>query len=308
MATLWEELCDLADRRAKKRRRYPLPPILGIAIAAMLSGANDLRAIFRWARRLSPAGLASLGISRGKAPCHATYHYVFRDLTAAELDQLLCDHVRADRAVGHVAIDGKRLRGSRDGEQPGLHLLVAWCKELRASLGNFVVPPDSGSLPEAISVLKNLPLHGATLTMDAAFTNRQMLEVIREAGAAYFLMVKDNQPGLKAELAHAFGDTSPPAVVSWQPGQSRTAPDPADLSRAETVEKGHGRIETRRIAVRTALPRRLDQSWPGLTAICRIERLCETGTQCSGDVVYAITSLSADRRSADTLLGLSRGH
>lgn len=30
--------------------------------------------------------------------------------------------------------------------------------------------------------------------------------------------------------------------------------DPPDLKRAETVEKGHGRIEIRRIAVRTKLP------------------------------------------------------
>lgn len=183
--------------------------ILGIAIAAMLSGANDLRAIFRWGRRLSPAGLASFGISHGKAPCHATYHYVFRDLAATDLDQLLSARIRADRPVGHVAIDGKRLRGSRDGDRPGLHLLVAWCKELRVSLGNFVVPPDSGELPEAIRFLKNLPVRGAILTMDAAFTNRLMLEAIREAGASYFLVVKDNQPELKAELAHAFGDTSP---------------------------------------------------------------------------------------------------
>lgn len=84
--------------------------------------------------------------------------------------------------------------------------------------------------------------------------------------------------------------------------------DPADLNRAETVDKGHGRIETRRIAVRTVLPQRLDENWPGLTAICRIERLRETATQCGREVVYAITSLPADRLSADTLLGLSRGH
>ena len=45
--------------------------------------------------------------------------------------------------------------------------------------------------------------------------------------------------------------------------------DPPDLKRAETIEKGHGRIETRLITVRTVLPLRLDQNWPGLTAICR---------------------------------------
>ena len=71
--------------------------------------------------------------------------------------------------------------------------------------------------------------------------------------------------------------------------------DPPDLKRAKTVEKGHGRIETRLIAVRTALPSRLDQNWPGLTAICRIERRREHKDRCSREVIYAITSLPVDK-------------
>ena len=84
--------------------------------------------------------------------------------------------------------------------------------------------------------------------------------------------------------------------------------DPPDLKRAETVEKGHGRIETRRIAVRTKLPSRLDQNWPGLTAICRIERIREHKTYCSREVIYAITSLPAAKLHPAALLQLSRDH
>ena len=43
--TLWMALEATEDRRTKKGRRYPLPAIILIALAAMLSGANDLRAI-----------------------------------------------------------------------------------------------------------------------------------------------------------------------------------------------------------------------------------------------------------------------
>ena len=86
------------------------------------------------------------------------------------------------------------------------------------------------------------------------------------------------------------------------------AAPPPDLRRAETVDKGHGRIETRRIAVRTTLPARLDDEWPGLTAICRIERLRETATQCSREVVYAITSIAPGRADAAFLLELARAH
>ena len=47
MAMLWEALEGLPDHRTRKGRRYPLASIVGISLAAMLSGANDLRAIFR---------------------------------------------------------------------------------------------------------------------------------------------------------------------------------------------------------------------------------------------------------------------
>ena len=69
--TLWDVLSGIVDRRSRKGRQLALPAILAIAIAAMLAGANDLRAIIRLGRRLSPAALALFDLER--APCHATY-------------------------------------------------------------------------------------------------------------------------------------------------------------------------------------------------------------------------------------------
>jgi hypothetical protein len=97
-------------------------------------------------------------------------------------------------------------------------------------------------------------------------------------------------------------------VIAAIPGQSAARRDPPDLQRAETVEKAHGRIETRRIQVRTTLPLRLDQDWPGLTAICRIERLRELKDRCSRQVIYAITSLPVGKLDPAALLQLSRDH
>jgi len=84
--------------------------------------------------------------------------------------------------------------------------------------------------------------------------------------------------------------------------------DPPDLKRAQTIDKGHGRIETRSIAVRTKLPSRLDKNWPGITAICRIERIRELKDRCSREVIYAITSLPADKLDPASLLQLARDH
>jgi hypothetical protein len=43
--TLFGALQGIRDHRTKKGQRFPLAAILAIAIAAMLSGANDLKAI-----------------------------------------------------------------------------------------------------------------------------------------------------------------------------------------------------------------------------------------------------------------------
>ena len=218
--TLWTALEAIEDRRTKKGRRFPLPALILIALAAMLSGANDLRAIFRWGRRLSPKALAALGVDpkRKKAPCHATYHYVFQAISADALTEALGSLIDTSDGLGHVAIDGKRLRGSQRETSPGVHLLHAFSSKLQAAVGTLAVPPDSGECVEAIELIKSLPLDGAIVSGDAAFTMKPIVVAIRERGGDYFLFAKANQPELQTELARAFvvpkarfqhGDVSP---------------------------------------------------------------------------------------------------
>ena len=110
-------------------------------------------------------------------------------------------------------------------------------------------------------------------------------------------------------MDHSRALTFPPqAIVAAVPTRADERRDPPDLKRAETGEKGHGRIETRAIQVRTALPSRIEQNWPEISAICRIERIRELKTHCSREVIYAITSLSPDKLGAAGLLQLSRDH
>ena len=223
--TLWTALEGIEDRRTKKGRRFLLPAIILISLAAMLSGANDLRAIFRWGRRLRPKALQALGVDpkRKKAPCHATYHYVFQAISADDLAKALGSLVKAEGGLGHVAIDGKRLRGSQHETSPGVHLLHAFSTKLQAAVGTLEVPPDSGECIEAIELIKSLPLDGAIVTGDAAFTMKPIVEAIREQGGDYFLFVKGNQPELQTELARAFGDVSPSGDRRGGAAQSRRA-------------------------------------------------------------------------------------
>ena len=223
--TLFEALQSIPDHRTKKGTRFPLAAILAIAIAAMLGGANDLMAVYRWGRRLSPKALQALGVDkkRKKAPCHATYHYVFKSLPAAELVKALGCLVQSGDGLGHVAIDGKRLRGSQRETSPGVHMLHAFSIKLKAAVGSLTVPPDSGEAVEALELIKSLPLEGAVVTGDAAFTYRPIAEAIKKRGGDYFLFVKANQPELQAELAHAFGDIPPCRSARRHPRGTRPA-------------------------------------------------------------------------------------
>ena len=70
--TFWAALQGIADHRTRKGRRFPLPAIIAISLCAMLSGANDLMAIFRWGRRLSPRALQALGVDKKRRKAPAT--------------------------------------------------------------------------------------------------------------------------------------------------------------------------------------------------------------------------------------------
>ena len=205
--TLWDVLSAIVDRRGRKGRQLPLPAVLAIAIAAMLAGANDLRAIFRWGRRLTPEALALFGLER--APCHSTYFYVFQSLDGDVLAKVLGAFALGAGEPGHVAIDGKTLKGSRRLDAKALHVVSAFATELSAVIGDLVVEPDQNEITAALALLKDLELEGMIITGDAIFCQREICRTIIDGKGDYLFVVKDNQPELKAAIAESFGDLSP---------------------------------------------------------------------------------------------------
>ena len=221
---LWAVLGEIPDRRGRKGRQYPLRSLLGISIAAMLSGANDLRAIFRWGRRLRPDALVAFGITHGKAPCHSTYHYFFASLDGDAVAGALGHCAVGDEPPGHIALDGKTLRGSRreeglEGGAKGLHVLSAYATALSAVIGDLVVEPDANEITAAVALLKDLPLEGAVITGDAIFAQREICRRVHDGGGHYLFTVKTNQPALHRDVVAAFGDDSPLGHSAAGPGR-----------------------------------------------------------------------------------------
>lgn len=207
--SLWEALAGVPDHRRKAGQRYPLPGLLLIAVAALLSGRRDQLGIVRWGRQLSGEALAVLGITRGRIPAPSVWCELFQCLDIASLEAVLGAWVRDGRAPGHIAIDGKRLRGSATATTPGVHLLAAFSDSLCGVIGQLQLPPDSNEITAALDLLKALPLSGSIVTGDAIFTQREICRLIKDRGGEYFFTVKGNQPTLKADIALAFGELSP---------------------------------------------------------------------------------------------------
>ena len=96
--------------------------LLLIAVAALLAGRRDQLGIVRWGRQLSAQALASLGITRNRVPALSVWCELFQGLDIASLEAALGDWVRGKRSPGHIAINGKCLRGSATAQAPGVHL------------------------------------------------------------------------------------------------------------------------------------------------------------------------------------------
>ncbi len=75
---------------------------------------------------------------------------------------------------------------------------------------------------------------------------------------------------------------------------------------AEETNKGHGRVEYRRLRASPRLKDYLD--WPGLQQVCVLERVRKVGGREQRETVFAITSLPPRRARAARLLELARGH
>jgi predicted transposase YbfD/YdcC len=78
------------------------------------------------------------------------------------------------------------------------------------------------------------------------------------------------------------------------------------MKTAQSIEKEHGRIEVRKIAVSAEVIPHLD--WPGAAQVARIERIREISGKTSTETAYIITSLTAAEAGPERLLQLSRSH
>ena len=135
--SLVEALAGVPDPRDRRGRRHSLAAILTLGIAAMLSGARSIYAIYQWGRVQPPEMVRSLGFTKDRTPSVSTLDVVFRGLDLGAFESVLTRWAESqfgDR-VEAIAVDGKGLRGIHGEELPGVKLVAAFGSKAGLALG-----------------------------------------------------------------------------------------------------------------------------------------------------------------------------
>src|SRR5262249_13129345 len=173
--SLLDVRADVPDPRHRCGIRHPLSAVLGLAVLAMLSGSKSYQAIAPFGRDKGCALPRVLGFRRGKTPTKATYSLLFRRLDVAAFEAAVARWVAArgaDEEMAVIALDGKTLRGSRDGVVPGQHLVAAYAVAAAAVLAQVRVDAKTNEHKAAWQLLGLLPVRGRIVTGDAMFCQR----------------------------------------------------------------------------------------------------------------------------------------
>jgi hypothetical protein len=206
-ASLIELLGDLNDPRDPRGVQYPLVPVLALCLVAILAGHTGFAAIAQFGRLRQQRLGHALGFRNGKMPCANMISQLLRDLDADHLDRIIGTWLTGRHAGGwdHIALDGKTMRGSRDGDVPGTHLLAAYVPQASAVIAQMRVEATTNEHKAALRLLGVLPtLEGAVVTADAMFTHRDVCQKVLKRQGDYVLYAKDNQATLQRDIHDAF--------------------------------------------------------------------------------------------------------
>lgn len=280
---------DLPDpRRETQNKLHKLHDILMIVLCAVLSGVEDWVGMADFAEEKEAWLRGFLELPNG-IPSHDTLSDVLGRIDPTAFQAAFTAWATAvlpGLADELICVDGKAVRGSRDGANPAVHWVSAFAGRARWVLAQRAVAEKSNEITAIPDLLALLDLRGAMVSIDAMGCQKTIAQAIVDAGGDYVLTLKDNHPTL-CEDVRLWLDTE---VACGR------------LPVLETVEKDHGRIEIRRYA----LGDRIDgleakPDWAGLQAVGRVESTRIIGDQTSTECRYFLCSFPERDRFATTV-------
>ena len=302
--SLIEHLQQLPDPRVRGRCEHDLLDVLVIALCCLLCGGegfNDMED-FGKARRKWFRTFLRL---RSGIPTHDTFNRVFAALKPeAFLEVFLAWTQTLRRSVSEeiVALDGKALRRALDrGEGPRV-IVSAWAASNSLVLGQVEVPDKTNEIKAVPQLLRALELSGCIVTLDAMGCQKEIAKEIQEADAEYVLALKGNQGQCHEEIKGYLDD-----AVARHHEKAPAKRNAVPLAYQETVEKDHGRLETRRYWQSGELDWFAGRAqWEGLRSVGVVESVRQVGE--AAPTVERRYYLSSLRLDVETFARAVRGH
>jgi predicted transposase YbfD/YdcC len=270
---------SLPDPRQRGKVIYPLEEVLLLCLLAVLAGAESVVDIARFGTKKRELLRRFRPFTDG-TPSHLGD--IFATLDAEKFQQCFVAATLTGASADVIAIDGKTVRRSyqEKGRKAAIHMVSAFAARQRLVLGQVKVSEKSNEIVAIPRLLDMLSIDGAIVTIDAMGCQRGIAQKIIDKKADYVLALKGNQGTLREDVevfaaeqkANGFRDTT--------------------ISRDQTVDGDHGRIETRTTTVIhdvAWLQERHD--WPSLKAIVMVESTRESGEKTEFETRFYITSL-----------------
>lgn len=293
---LKDHFATISDPRTGPAQEHELLDILLIAVCAMLCGAEGFTDIALWGRCQHDWLKTWLALPNG-IPSHDTFNRVFGLIAPAQFAACFQSWTQALRqtvAGELIAIDGKTLRGSRTKTRGPVHLVNVWAASNRLVLAQLAVDDKSNEITAVPPLLRTLELTGCVVTVDALNCQKNIAKEISEADADYVLALKGNHGTLHDEVQCFLDDA--------QQRRWRGVPH----SFVQTVDKDHGRLETRRYWITATTDWMADKpQWEKLRSIGMVEREVMVDGKVQTERAYYLSSLPA---AAPRFAAAVRGH
>jgi predicted transposase YbfD/YdcC len=302
LGLLLKHFSQLDDTREPWRVLYPLHEVLLLVTCATIASCDDFDDIVAWGKH-HLAFLRRFSEFHHGIPCERWVRSLVNRIDPALFGRCFENWVAALWPDRHefIAIDGKTARRTHDRRKglKALHTLSAYATNARLILAQLSVPEKTNEITAIPDLLDQLAqskqLEGALVTIDAMGCQVEIADKIVAHKADYLLALKGNQPTLEADVEDYF----------------RTAPAAETVTKT-TVEKGHGRIETRAYTASSAVDWiGSDRSYPGqprfanIKTIVKVLARAEYADRCSFDTRYYISSAPLD---IERLARGARGH
>jgi predicted transposase YbfD/YdcC len=287
-ASLLKHFSRLEDPRVERTKKHSLSDMLVIAVCGFICGVDGWVELEEFGKAKREWFEGFLELPHG-IPSHDTFGRLFAALDPEAFSRCFMAWVKAVAEVTNgevVAIDGKTLRRSFDraSSKAAIHLVSAWASSNGLVLGQVKTDGKSNEITAIPKLLELLHLEGCIVTLDAMGCQKEIVARIVEKGADYVICVKGNQQALH-EATRVFFEEA-------REERFETVPH----AYTETVDKEHGRFETRRYWVTAQLDyfRHKREEWAGLTSVGMVEAERTVDGETSKEVRYFISSLPGD--------------